>query len=318
MGYKLYREVKVWAPDTLTKGEKLAALVLADDANDVSRLTYHGVHDPEIMRQAMVPDDRAMRRVLAKLQKEKVVEHAGGGHNGRVSKYRFLHLAPSGWAAPGDASKAGENNPPTGSVEDHQADGFDVPDVGKQGENNPPTDEADAKNHPPTGGVGGSFSTRRRVKTTRPTPPYTSTSSSSPRDAGDQPSKTKTKKTSSIRDRIIDATGATPEEAQALIDQIRPEVKHSLSGLITSLIENEDMHERLRKLKAARAPRPRPARAQTKCTRHYLALPCDACASDIKTRAFGDVTKLLHDHGPDKRWDLAQNEALAQHLGESA
>ncbi|MEU3287811.1 hypothetical protein [Streptomyces longwoodensis] len=116
MGYELYREVKVWAPTTLTHREKLTALVLADDANDKTRLTYSSVVDPEIMRQAMVPDDRSMRRIIAKLKEEKVLEHVGGGHNGRTAKYRFLHMAPAGSSAgvPSDpADVAGSKTPPT-------------------------------------------------------------------------------------------------------------------------------------------------------------------------------------------------------------
>jgi hypothetical protein len=153
MGYELYREVKVWAPESLTKGEKLAALVLADDANDQTRLTYSSVVDPEIMRQAMVKDDRAMRRIIARLTDEKVIEKATGGHNGRIAKFKFLHLVPAG-----AEMKPGENHPATEAVDA----------------------TAPGENHPATDGVGGWFSASSRVKTTRPTPPTSSTTSSAP------------------------------------------------------------------------------------------------------------------------------------------
>ncbi|MFR0359087.1 hypothetical protein [Streptomyces sediminimaris] len=162
MGYELYREVKVWAPDGLTKGEKLAALVLADDANDATRLTFHSVVDAEIMRQAMVPDDRAMRRIVAKLQEWKVLEHAGGGHNGRTAKYRFLHLEPAG------SPKADENHPPTDDVAGQKPPANSEENMPKGAENHPPTDD-----------VAGRFSASSRVETTRPTPSASSTSSSS-------------------------------------------------------------------------------------------------------------------------------------------
>jgi hypothetical protein len=163
MGYELYREVKVWAPPSLTHREKLTAMVLADDANDRTRLTYSSVLAPEIMQQAMVPDDRAMRRIIAKLKEEKVLEHVAGGHNGRTAKYRFLHLAAagSGTAMPGEIGPAtadvgGSESPPYGEAPDE-----------KGGEKDPPTD-----------GVGGSFSASRRVKKAPPTPSPPTTSSS--------------------------------------------------------------------------------------------------------------------------------------------
>lgn len=168
MGYGLYGEVKRWAPDGLTKGEKLAALIIADDANDKTRLTYNSVVDPEIMRQALVPDERAMRRIVAALQKQKVLEHAGGGHNGRTAKYRFLPLAPTAGARP---ELKGENHPPT----DGPADGVAGPKSPAYAEDD---EAAPAENHPPTHGVAGRFSARSRVKTTRPTSSTSSTTTS--------------------------------------------------------------------------------------------------------------------------------------------
>ncbi len=173
MGYALYREVKVWAPPSLTKGEKLAAMVLADDANDQTRLTYSSTIDPEIMRQAMVKDDRAMRRIIAKLKDEKVLEHAGGGHNGRTAKYRFLHLAP----AESTSVMPGENRPPTDGVAGTKSPGY-----GDQ------RGSAPGENHPATDGVGGQFFASSRVKTTRPTPSPPTTASSPDTSAVTEPS----------------------------------------------------------------------------------------------------------------------------------
>jgi hypothetical protein len=166
MGYELYREVKVWAPPSLTHREKLTAMVLADDANDKTRLTYSSVVDPEIMRQAMVSDDRSMRRIIAKLKEEKVLEHVGGGHNGRTAKYRFLHLAPAG----SGTTMPGENDPATAAVGGSESPSYGNSPDGKAGENDPPSD-----------GVAGSFSASSRVKKTRPTPsPPTTSSSTTP------------------------------------------------------------------------------------------------------------------------------------------
>jgi len=177
MGYNLYREVKRAAPDVLTHREKLAAMVLADDANDKTRLTYGSTVDPELMQHAMVKTEREMRRILARLQEVKIVEHAGGGHNGRTAKYRFLHLDPDG--CPGSPCRCplalgGEKEPPTDaddtsgvdSVGGLETPAYDEPETGPAGEKSPPTE-----------GVGGRFPPRRRAKKAPPTPTTSSTTS---------------------------------------------------------------------------------------------------------------------------------------------
>lgn len=159
MGYELYREVKIWAPATLTHREKLTALVIADDALDETRLTWSSVVDPEIMRQAMVKNQRDMLKVVARLQDEKIIEHAGGGHNGAVAKYRFLHLAPP-------TMKGVEKEHPTGGVGGPKR--------------TPYGPGADQKEHP-TDAEGCSNPPGRVSKTNTPTPstPSTTTPSSS-------------------------------------------------------------------------------------------------------------------------------------------
>lgn len=153
MGYLLYREVKVWAPRTLTKGEKLAALVLADNADDRSRETRDSVVDPELMEEAMVPDERSMRRIIARLQEEQVIKNIVAGHNGRTAKFLILKLAPAGWIGTTGYRKrsdvGGQNSPA------YEPDAI----------------EAGAENHPPTDDVAGCFSASSRVKTTLPRPP---------------------------------------------------------------------------------------------------------------------------------------------------
>lgn len=162
MGYLLYREVKMWAPPSLTHQEKLTALVLADDANDESRLTYNSVVDEEIMRYAMVPDSRKMLRIVARLKREKVLEQVGKGHNGRTAKYRFLHLGPV-------ESLGGEIDHPTDPV---------------GGSNEPPYDSDQGEpqggemNHP-TDPEGWSFSTTKGGQKNHPYPSTSSTTTSS-------------------------------------------------------------------------------------------------------------------------------------------
>jgi hypothetical protein len=139
MGYELYREVKRHAPETLTHREKLTAMVLADDANDESRTTWNSAFTPETLAFCMVKNERDMRKILARLQDEKVIEHVGGGHNGRIAKFRFLELGPA-------------------TVGGSERTGYEAPEA------------EPVQKEPPTEGVGGSFRNRRGSKSNLPTP----------------------------------------------------------------------------------------------------------------------------------------------------
>jgi hypothetical protein len=157
-------------------------MVLADDANDQTRLTWNSVVDPEVMRQAMVKNKRDMLKVLARLQDEKVIEHAGGGHNGKVAKFRFLHLDSEGCpgesscgcplAMPGDSDpatslKGVQNEPPTDPAGGPVGRSIQTPYGG----------EADQKEHP-TEAEGCSFPPGRVSDPNTPTPSPPTTSSS--------------------------------------------------------------------------------------------------------------------------------------------
>jgi hypothetical protein len=293
MGFKLCIEVLDYAPTTLTHREKLALSVLADDANEGTRTTFSSVEDPKILRRAKLNRPQ-LYAVLKSLITKGVLKKVRSGTQHALARYQILPLAPNQCQEKPDTGQCQEKPDPDG---------------------------------PPVSGKTESQCQEKPDASVRKNQTQTlsshSTSSSSSADSGtpdvsDATDAKKTTKQETNLDRIIDATGADPEEAQTLIDQIRPEVKYSLSGLVDSLIENEDMHERLRKLRADRAPRPRPARTPTRCTRHFMPLACGACASDIETGDFADAVKLLREHGPDVRWDLAQNQALTQHLGETA
>ena len=178
MGYPLYREIKVWAPLSLTHREKLTAMVLADDANDTSRLTFHSTEDPDLMRYSLVKNDRDMRKILARLRDEKVLEAAGGGHNGRVAKFRFLHLDPDGCPGRPDCTCPTalpvQKEPPTGAAAE-----------GVGGPESTGYTEGSGQKEPPTDGVGGSNRHRSRSKKNRPTPLTSSTTSPLPPDVGD-------------------------------------------------------------------------------------------------------------------------------------
>ncbi|MEU9183350.1 hypothetical protein AB0D14_02030 [Streptomyces sp. NPDC048484] len=164
----MYRDVKLYAPGGLTHREKLTALVLADDANEQTRLTYKSVVDPDLMRQALIRNERDMRKVLARLQDMKVIEHAGGGFKGKVAKFRFLHMDPAGCPGrPGcqcPQAMEVQNEPPLtgGPNRTSTPSGAEVQEVQKEPAMDP---------------KGGSFRHQRRSESDLPTPPTPFTTS---------------------------------------------------------------------------------------------------------------------------------------------
>lgn len=175
MGYPLFREVKVGAPAGLTHREKLVAMVLADDANDHSRLTHSSTVSPEILEQAMVKTDREMRKILARLVEMKVLEAAASGHNGCTAKYRFLHISPDG--CPGGRCRcpialAVQKEPATDAPETDEDEAVAGPETPAYAE---PEEEADVPKRTGYSGVGGSFWSSSRSKKNLPTPSSSST-----------------------------------------------------------------------------------------------------------------------------------------------
>ena len=80
VGYKLYRLIKAHAPRDWTSGELVVALMIADDANDDTRLSY-------MTPQALAGDCRmSIRGVRDNLQKL-----AGKGFEFRAIKGRDRH-----------------------------------------------------------------------------------------------------------------------------------------------------------------------------------------------------------------------------------
>ncbi|MEE1763675.1 hypothetical protein [Streptomyces sp. SP18BB07] len=152
-------------------------MILADDANDVTRETFSSVVDPDILRFAMVKNDRDMRKILARLVEEKVLERVSGGGNGRVAKYRFRYLTPAdspNVAGPEETAKGIPGLVVAGpeSTSNSEVAGSD------ETANSVPGSGAMSQKEPATEGVGGSFSHRSRSKKNLPTPSTSSTTSS--------------------------------------------------------------------------------------------------------------------------------------------
>lgn len=75
VGYKLYRQIRDYAPQNWTSGELVVALMIADSANDGTRRSY--IDAPELNRRARM-SARGVRKCLEKLAEK--------GFEFRVSK----------------------------------------------------------------------------------------------------------------------------------------------------------------------------------------------------------------------------------------
>ena len=113
-------------------------------------------------------------------------------------------------------------------------------------------------------------------------------------------------------DLVLAATDATPDEAQQLVEILRPEAKTSLGGLIRLMAENGDLTHRLWQLRRQRASEARTgapggAVGGPECSEHYTPLPCRVCERDVRLIGDLDVARrLLAEQGPMARPDLAE------------
>ena len=119
VGYKLYREVRDFAPADWTASELLVALILADDANDATRRSW--IPLPLLCQRTRLTE-RGLRAVLHKL--------AGGGYEFRV------------------AHGYGKDGRPVFAARNHAVD-YLIPDMLKGGTTMPPkpVDNPDGRRH---------------------------------------------------------------------------------------------------------------------------------------------------------------------------
>ncbi|MCX4750953.1 hypothetical protein OG455_41465 [Kitasatospora sp. NBC_01287] len=91
MGIKLVEEVMDWCPDDVTPAQRWCLTVLARDANDATRETWHGPEHPEILRRIRMTAKKweAMRSILLK---RGLIEPVSGGFRGQAVRYRIASL----------------------------------------------------------------------------------------------------------------------------------------------------------------------------------------------------------------------------------
>lgn len=88
MGIRLIVEVLNQAPEALTHREKLLLVVLAEDANDDTRMTWNSVERPEVLRGAKVSRSQ-LYAVLKSLATKGALEKLAAGQKNGTAKYKI-------------------------------------------------------------------------------------------------------------------------------------------------------------------------------------------------------------------------------------
>lgn len=88
MGIRLIVEVLNQAPEALTHREKLLLVVLAEDANDDTRMTWNSVERPEVLRGAKVSRSQ-LYAVLKSLAAKGALERLAAGQKNGTAKYKI-------------------------------------------------------------------------------------------------------------------------------------------------------------------------------------------------------------------------------------
>jgi hypothetical protein len=81
-------EVLTSAPEALTHREKLLLVVLAEDANDTTRITWNSVERPEVLRGAKLSRAQ-LYAVLKSLAAKGVLEKLSSGQKNGTAKYKI-------------------------------------------------------------------------------------------------------------------------------------------------------------------------------------------------------------------------------------
>lgn len=103
------------APEALTHREKLLLVVLAEDANDDTRVTWNSVERPEVLRGAKVSRSQ-LYAVLKSLASKGVLEKLSSGQKNGTAKYKIPKF-PESAQCPGipdtDTPPQGPSSPDT-------------------------------------------------------------------------------------------------------------------------------------------------------------------------------------------------------------
>jgi hypothetical protein len=120
VGIRLIVEVLTSAPEALTHREKLLLVVLAEDANDDTRVTWNSVERPEVLRGAKLSRSQ-LYAVLKSLAAKGVLTKLAAGQKNGTAKYQLAKFPEV--QCPGIA----DTEPPSQSPGNRDTDGPQSP-----------------------------------------------------------------------------------------------------------------------------------------------------------------------------------------------
>ncbi|MFD0405561.1 hypothetical protein [Kitasatospora sp. NPDC127116] len=120
MGIKLIVEFMDHTPAGLTPAEWKAMIVVLEDANDGTRLTWSAMTDPRIVHRVGLSPE-GWKNLRAVLVRKGALEVAVAGRRGRAAKYRVPCFAPLGHGSDAETDLGHESDAPTGSI-GHESD----------------------------------------------------------------------------------------------------------------------------------------------------------------------------------------------------
>lgn len=104
MGWKIAEEVQEYAPRSLSWRDMYIACVLANVANERTRMCRPGLlSDERLMQRLRMTDKREILRVIERLVDAKVIERVTRGQKWQQAEFRFLPLGPAGSAQGGES-----------------------------------------------------------------------------------------------------------------------------------------------------------------------------------------------------------------------
>ncbi|MET9517469.1 hypothetical protein [Streptomyces sp. NPDC002994] len=130
MGIRLIVEVLTSAPEALTHREKLLLVVLAEDANDDTRITWNSVERPEVLRGAKLSRSQLYAVLKTLIAKGVLAKLAAGQKNG-TAKYQIAKFPESQCQGIADTD-APPQGPETPDTESPQSPG--TPDTDANGQ----------------------------------------------------------------------------------------------------------------------------------------------------------------------------------------
>lgn len=110
----------------LTLGERWGLIVLASNADEHTRLTFHHANHPEILQRVGVAPD-AWRNVRTALVRKHVLEVVLPGRRGRAAMYRIPNLSVLSHPADAEQPMADQAGPGSGPMA-HPGDAESIPD----------------------------------------------------------------------------------------------------------------------------------------------------------------------------------------------